>query len=497
MRGAVLYIYYEPGIGIEAPMKKACVVGFIVLLFFAASLAWPQTVRKPAFAGQFYEGDPLRLAAQINGFLGAVDRPPNPPDRILALIVPHAGYVYSGQTAAYGYKLVQGRTIDAVIIVAPSHRYAFNGGAVWAQGGFETPLGTAAVDEALAAEFIRETGYRSIPDAFAEEHSVEVQVPFIQTVLPNSKIVPVVLGGLNERDIRSLAVALAKLMSRPGVLVVASTDMSHYLPKDRANQVDSETASLIRGFKADALIRKLAAAENILCGGAGVAAVLLAGKKAGASEVRLLHYADSSEAGGPADGVVGYLAAAVIGGERPPDFSLSTNEKKELLGLARRAVETFVRSGKVLEYETKDPNLLAARGAFVTLKKSGGLRGCIGFIEPVFPLARAVIQAAVYAATEDPRFPAVGEKELGELEYEISVLTPLRRILDPKEVRVGTHGLVVAQGGRRGLLLPQVPVEEGWDRETFLRQACYKAGLPETAWQAGAEIFVFEAVVFH
>jgi len=478
-------------------MKRTWVAGFGVLLILATSLAWSQTVRKSVFAGQFYDGDPARLAAQINRFLGAVDRPPNPPDRILALIVPHAGYVYSGQTAAYGYRLVQGRNIDSVVIVAPSHRYAFNGGAVWAQGGFETPLGTAAVDEALASEIIRETGFRAIPEAFAEEHAVEVQVPFIQTVLPKSKIVPVVLGGLNERGLRSLANALANFMSRPGILVVASTDMSHYLPKDRANQVDSETASLIRGFKADALIRKLAEGENILCGGAGVAAVLLAGQKAGAVEARLLHYADSSEAGGPADGVVGYLAAAVIGGERPPDFSLSSNEKKELLGLARRAVETFVRSGKVLEYETKDPNLLAARGAFVTLKKSGGLRGCIGFLEPVFPLARAVIQAAVYAATEDPRFPAVGEKELAELEYEISVLSPLRRIPDPKEVRVGTHGLVIAQGGRRGLLLPQVPVEEGWDRETFLRQACYKAGLPETAWQTGAEIFVFEAIVFH
>jgi len=478
-------------------MKKAGMAGFGVLLFFATSLAWPQTIRKSVFAGQFYDGDPARLAAQINRFLGAVDRPPNPPDRILALIVPHAGYVYSGQTAAYGYRLVQGRNIDSVVIVAPSHRYAFNGGAVWAQGGFETPLGTAAVDEALASEIIRETGFRVIPEAFAEEHAVEVQVPFIQTVLPKSKIVPVVLGGLNERGLRSLANALANFMSRPGILVVASTDMSHYLPKDRANQVDSETASLIRGFKADALIRKLAEGENILCGGTGVAAVLLAAQKAEASEVRILHYADSSEAGGPADGVVGYLAAAVIGGERPPDFSLSSNEKKELLGLARRAVEAFVRSGKVLEYETKDPNLIAARGAFVTLKKSGGLRGCIGFIEPVFPLARAVIQAAVYAATEDPRFPTVGEIELGEIEYEISVLTPPRRIQDPKEVRVGKHGLVISQGGQRGLLLPQVPVEEGWDRETFLRQACYKAGLPETAWQTGAEIYVFEAIVFH
>lgn len=478
-------------------MKKACLFCFSLLLVLAPSLVWPQGVRKPVFADQFYEGDPSSLAGQIKTFLGAADLAPDPSLRVLALIVPHAGYVYSGQTAAYGYKFVAGQDIDSVVIIGPSHHYGFSGGSVWPQGGFETPLGTAAVDEGLAAELIRETGFRLIPEAFAQEHSVEVQVPFLQTVLPKAKIVPVVLGGLDQRGFRSLADALAKVMSRPRVLVIASTDMSHYLPKAEANEVDSETASLIRGFKTDALVRKLSEGANILCGGVGVAAVLLAAQKTGASEARLLHYADSSEAGTSTDAVVGYMAAAVIAGKRPPDFSLSSDEKKELLRLARTAVETSVRGGKVLEYETQDPNLLAERGAFVTLKKRGELRGCIGFIEPVFPLARAVIQAAVYAASEDPRFPPVGEKELDQLEYEISVLTPLRRIQDPREVRVGTHGLVIAQGGRRGLLLPQVPVEEGWDRETFLAEACYKAGLPETAWKTGAEIYVFEAIVFH
>jgi len=470
-------------------------LGFVGMALTVAVGA--QDIRKPVFAEQFYDGDATRLAAQIERCLDAADVGPQPAGRIPAIIVPHAGYVYSAPTAAFGYKLVRGKDIQSVIILAPSHRYGFRGGAVWPRGGFETPLGTAAVDEALAAEFLKETGYRDLPEAFAEEHAVEVQVPFLQIVLPEAKIVPVVLGGLDERGLRALGDDLAKFMARPGVLVVCSTDMSHYLPKAEANEVDSETASLLRGFRADALIRKLAEGANILCGGAGVAAVLLAAQKTGASEVRLLHYADSSDAGAPADGVVGYLAAAVVAGERSPAFSLSADEKKELLRLARLAVEASVRTGKAPEPETVNPNLLAARGAFVTLNKRGELRGCIGFVEPVLPLAKAVVQAAVYAASEDPRFPPVDESELGSLEYEISVLTPARRVLDPKEVRVGTHGLIIAQGGRRGLLLPQVPVEQGWDRDTFLRQACLKAGLPETAWKTGAEIFVFEAIVFH
>jgi hypothetical protein len=476
-------------------MKKAIVGTGFVLAALAAAVG-AQDIRKPVFAGQFYDGDPARLAAQIQRYLDAADIAPLQAGRIPAIIVPHAGYVYSGPTAAYGYKAVQGRAVASVIILAPSHRYGFRGGAVWPRGGFATPLGTAPVDEALAAEIIKDTGFRAIPEAFAEEHAVEVQVPFIQTALPKAKIVPVVLGGLDERGLRALGEDLAGYLVRPDVLLVCSTDMSHYLPKAEANAADSETAALIRGFRADALIRKLSEGANILCGGAGVAATLLGARKAGADEVRLLHYADSSDAGAPADGVVGYLAAAIIAGEREPEFRLSADEKKDLLGLARLAVEASVRTGKAPDAETANPNFAAARGAFVTLKKHGELRGCIGFVEPVLPLDKAVVQAAIYAATEDPRFPPVAESELGSLEYEISVLTPARRIMNPKDVRVGTHGLVIARGGRRGLLLPQVPVEQGWDRETFLRQACLKAGLPETAWKTDAEIYVFEAIVF-
>ena len=177
------------------------------------------------------------------------------------------------------------------------------------------------------------------------------------------------------------------------------------------------------------------------------------------------------------------------------DFALTAEDKKELLALARRAVELFVREGKVLDAATGRPNLRTPRGAFVTLSEGGALRGCIGFTEPVAPLAETVIRAGIYAATEDPRFRTVSAAELKDLEYEISVLTPLVKI-DPARVLVGKHGLVVAKDGRRGLLLPQVATEYRWSREEFLRQTCLKAGLPADAWRTGAEIYAFEAVVF-
>jgi AmmeMemoRadiSam system protein A len=151
----------------------------------------------------------------------------------------------------------------------------------------------------------------------------------------------------------------------------------------------------------------------------------------------------------------------------------------------------------VIDDRTGNPKFLAPRGVFVTLKKRGELRGCIGYIEPVAPLAQAVIETAIYAATRDPRFPPVNAEEARDLEYEISVLTPLKEISDPDLVQVGRHGIVISRGGQKGVLLPQVPVENGWDRNTFLEEGCLKAGLPADAWKKGAKISVFEAIVFH
>ncbi|HSA95754.1 MAG TPA: AmmeMemoRadiSam system protein A, partial [Acidobacteriota bacterium] len=280
------------------------------------------------------------------------------------------------------------------------------------------------------------------------------------------------------------------------VLIVASTDLSHYLPKARAEATDAETAELIRTMRTDVLIRKAEAGENVMCGGGGVAALLLYAEKAGRPKVEVLARADSSSFGGP---VVGYLAAAVLAGAAPAAgaFTLSEEAKADLLRLARSAVTDYLAKRSFVDDRTGRAELATPRGAFVTLTKRGELRGCIGFIEPVAPLGRAVIQAAIYAATEDPRFPAVRAAELKDLRFEISVLTPLREIKDAGEVKVGTHGLVVERDGQRGLLLPQVPVENHWDRVTFLEEGSLKAGLERDAWRRGAKLFVFEAIVFH
>jgi AmmeMemoRadiSam system protein B/AmmeMemoRadiSam system protein A len=477
-------------------MNKRTFVSLLVIGLAAALGARTQEVRKPAFAGAFYDADKAALAARIDAYLNAVRDLPAISAEVRALICPHAGYVYSGQTAAYAYRLVQGKPYETVIIIGTSHQYPLDGASIYLKGGFETPLGVVPVDEELAARIAKASGFSYIAEAHAKEHSVEVQVPFIQKVLPGAKIVPIVMGYPTRRNVYSLADGLAAAAGDKKVLIVASTDLSHYLSKAEANSVDAKTISLVRNINADTLINKCANGENIMCGGGGVAATLIALKKSGQPKVEVLRYSDSSETSGDEGHVVGYLAAAITVGQPAPEFSLSAEEKKELLRLARQAVQQYVVEKKVVAYETDDPNLLAERGAFVTLKKKGELRGCIGFIEPVASLCETIIQTAIYAATEDTRFTPVRPEELSDLEVEISVLTPLKKIDNPRVVQVGKHGLVIALGRNRGLLLPQVPVENNWDRETFLDQACVKAGLPPDAWKKGAEISVFEAIVF-
>ena len=478
-------------------MKKTAAL--LTILFFCLPLEAQTTdIKRAVFAGSFYQKDSGRLAADIDGFLGKARLLPEIRENILALIAPHAGYVYSGQTAAHAYAQVRGLPYETVVIIGPSHQVAFKGCSIYLKGGFETPLGIVRVDDKLAAAIVEASGFGFNPKAFAQEHSVEVQIPFIQRALPQAKIVPIVMGFQNAATIRGLAEALAKTCSPKKVLIVASTDLSHFLSKKEAEATDSRTSSLIQAFETGSLLKKIEAGENIMCGGGPVLAALFYSEKAGRPQVEILHRSDSSAYGGE-DEVVGYLAAAIYSPGNPPngEFSLSGEEKRALLELARSSVAEFISRGSIVDYSTESPALLSQRGVFVTLRTNRALRGCIGFIESPFPLYRAVIQAAIYAATRDTRFPPVREEELSSLEFEISVLTPLKEISNPLSIQVGKHGLVISKDEKRGLLLPQVPTENGWDRNVFLEQACLKAGLPPDSWEKGARIQVFEAIVFH
>jgi len=476
-------------------MKKNIAFAIGILIMLSVS-AWPQGIKKSLLAGtSWYPADPEELSRQIDYFLQNVKMDSLPTGLVSAIIVPHAGYVYSGQIAAYGYKLVQGKSFDQVVILSPSHRYGFEGCSIYLKGGYETPLGTAEVDEPLAKQISEATGFTYIARAHRDEHAVEIQVPFVQKVLPQAKIVPIVMGYPRKNTITSLANGLKKALAGKKALIIASTDLSHQLSKKDANARDQDTIAMIKDFKINTLIEKCERGENIMCGGGPVTTALLYAQNKATLEI--LKYADSSQVNRNESQVVGYLAAALVTNAPQKEFYLTEDEKKELLQLAHSTIELFVSENKIPEYKTKNTNLIEKKGAFVTLKKNGRLRGCIGFIEPRLPLYQSIMQTAIYAACRDARFLPVSQDELDELEVEISVLSPLQKISDPKLVMVGKHGLVIAKNGKKGLLLPQVPVENHWDQQTFLEQTCIKAGLPKDAWKTGADIFVFEAVIFH
>lgn len=471
-------------------------------------------VRKPAVAGSFYPRNPQTLRKDIESYIAAAP-PAAVEGRPLALIVPHAGYMYSGQIAAHGYKLIGGRGIRTVAVISPSHMEHFPFVSAFAGDAYETPLGRIPIDKetvsavAAAAPGLIRTSERGHvhTGSYRQEHALEVQLPFLQTVLGDFELVPIVMGDQGWELCSALGEALAPHVAREDFLIVASSDLSHFHEDDTAKSMDRVFCGLVENLDVRGLYDAVRRDKCEACGAGPVIASLIACSKSGAPSCRVLHRATSGDVTGERDSVVGYAAAVVLAQntgketnmneEKNRGAALTADEESYLLGLARRSVEASagVRAEAPLDMTTD--TLLEKRGAFVTLKIGGRLRGCIGMVEPRKPLKDTVAEMARAAAVGDPRFVPVGEDEIDSLDIEISVLTLLRRIRSRDEIVVGTHGLVVERGPHRGLLLPQVATEAEWDAETFLGYTCEKAGLPRNAWRdPETRIFVFSAQVF-
>ena len=485
----------------------ALVAAFVLVRPRGASSAESAKVRPAAVAGSFYPADPNELGKMVDGFLSKATPPPL--TDVVALVAPHAGYEYAGQVAAYSYVLLKGKKFDRVVVIAPSHFEAFGFSSVYDGAAYTTPLGQVPVDRAFAAKLatmsklIKLSGLGHTPTPDKPEHALEDQLPFLQRVLGQFQLVPIVMGDQSYENCRALGLALAKLVQGTNTLIVVSSDLSHYHPYDEAVKIDHKTLKAIEEWDYLSMARNFEQRVWEACGGGPIVAAMIASERLGASQAKVLKYANSGDTAGDKSRVVGYGAVAFVkspakAGASEAPFSLSQREKDELLKIARKSVETAVRDHKQYEASAAGFDALAQeRGAFVTLKEQGQLRGCIGYVAPVKPLSVTVRDVAMLAALRDTRFQPVSARELGALEYEISVLSPLRRVLDIKEIRVGQHGLIMKNGDIEGLLLPQVPVEEKWDRATFLEQTCNKAGLPRNCWQeADTDIFRFTALVF-
>ncbi len=501
-------------------IKKFILLFFIIFLTLIESNCDAQTagkrkekrmeeIREPAVAGMFYPDRPDVLSRDIKRYLDNAKKE-SIEGEIIALVVPHAGYMYSGQVASYAYKLIDGMDFSTVVVVAPSHRAMFKGASIYDRGGYRTPLGVVPVDIEIAKKIMeKEKRIQFLPEAHKEEHSLEVQIPFLQMVLKNFKLVPIVMEPYwSLETCQAVANAIVEAVRGRRVLLIASSDLSHYHSYNKAVEMDKIVLSHMERFDTEAINRDLSNGRCEACGGGPIIAIMLAGKSLGANKAKVIKYMNSGDVTGDRSRVVGYGATVFykmeggvekMKGDKKVgvDLGLNEEEKRILHQIAKTVIENKARGKPVPEFRIDSPLLKENRGAFVTIHKKGQLRGCIGYIEALKPLHKTIEEMAEAAAFRDPRFPPISEKELPELDIEISVLTPLRRIKDVNEIEVGKHGIYIKKGWYSGLLLPQVATEYGWDRETFLQHTCLKAGLPPNAWKdKDIEIYIFSADIF-
>ena len=494
-----------------ASLMASCLAFLVTAPVLHVRAGEGQKIRQPAVAGAFYPADPKELSQMIDDML-AKAAPPPVEGAILAAVAPHAGYPYSGPVAAWTYAALKGRKYSRVVVIAPSHYVAFGFTSVYDGDAYATPLGTVPVDKEFARRLVKMSPTIQLsdeghtPTAAGGEHAIEVELPWLQKVLGNFELVPIVMGDQSYESSRALGVALAKMIRAEGkngeTLVLASSDLSHYHPYDEAETIDHKTLHALADWDYFSMSRNFQARVWEACGGAPIVAAMIYAERMGANRAEVLKYANSGDTSGDHSRVVGYSADLFVksahADEAEAPFSLTAGEKSELLAIARKSVEYMIQNRE--PYAPLPPaseTLNREYGAFVTLTKNGDLRGCIGYTSPIKPLYVTVRDTATLAALRDPRFPQVTADELPQLSYEISVLSPLRRVGDIEQVEVGRDGLLMKNGDYEGLLLPQVPVEQKWDRLTFLEQTCRKAGMGLNCWKdEDTDIFRFTAVVF-
>jgi len=485
---------------------KAALLSLSLLCFSGTVFAQDmQGIKEADFSGTWYPQDEFKLRNLIKTYLKENSAFSLGSSKAIAIISPHAGINYSGPAAAAGFSAVQNQNIDTVIVAGFSHSKTYDGIAVFDAKGYKTPLGILYSDEELVKDITaadEKIFTASVP--FEQENSIELILPFIQTAFDNPKVLLLAMGAQSFENCQILGDALYEVLKeRKNFLIVASTDMSHYLPLPQAEKIDAYSAELITKMQPE-LLHSECSGKNRMCGLGAVVSVMIASKKLGADKAQIIKLSASSDK--PEDEVVGYLSAVFTKNNKESNKEpimeeeklLNEGQRKELLKLARDTIAVYLDKKEVLEATTQDPKLKEVMGVFVTLHKKGQLRGCIGNIVGQNPLYIGVRDMAIAAAAHDWRFSPVTQEELDNIDIEISVLSPLKKTTNPEEIVMGKHGVVVKKGSLSGVYLPQVAVETGWGREEFMNSLCtQKAGLPADSWKTGeCDIYTFTAEVF-
>jgi AmmeMemoRadiSam system protein B/AmmeMemoRadiSam system protein A len=440
----------------------------------------------------FYSNSPDKLREEVSLFL-KTSAGIKVKGKIRGLVSPHAGYVYSGGVAATGYRQID-PSIKTVFLLGSSHRTPLGAPSIPGVKAYQTPLGRVPLAK-LASILRNSPEFVSVADAHLEEHSLEVQLPFLQLTLKDFEIVPILI---NSSDPKALAETLVPHIS-DDTLVVASTDLSHYYSYETAVSLDRVCIGAITGSRFS---------DMPLCEACGKQAVLTLMHIAEIKGWRgvLLDYKNSGDTAGSKNRVVGYASIAFVEGKEKTNTmkeTLPAQDREALLRLARTTIEArLVEGAEVDRPRQVSPVFNEMRGCFVTLHKQGQLRGCIGTIEPTCSLIECVERNAKNAAFSDPRFPALSEKELKEIDVEISVLSvpEALRFKDGEDLKgqlePNVHGVILSRGMHRSTFLPQV-----WkqlpEKEKFLEHLCLKGGMSATAWQEPkTKVEVYTAEVF-
>ena len=417
-------------------------------------------IRQPVVAGQFYPASPSQLKEMIRGMVDdKVEK-----EEVIGLISPHAGYIFSGPVA--GATISRIKFKDTFIIIGPNHTGMGKPLSIMTEGVWKTPLGEVEIDSELAKQILATSSYLEEDyGAHQHEHSIEVQIPFLQYFKTDIRLVPIMLSYSTGATYKEIGKELAKAIKdlNKEVIIIASSDMTHYEPQESAQWKDAQAIEAILELNEDELLKRVDELRISMCGYAPAVSLISAAKELGAKRAELVRYQTSGDTTGDYSSVVGY-AGIIIKGMSP------------LARLAKRTVETFVKEGKIPEPEELTPEMKQKTGVFVSIHKFGQLRGCIGTFEPTQDnVAEETMTNAISSATRDPRFPPVTPDELGDLSYNVDVLTTPEPIdskdqLDPKK-----YGVIVEAGIRKGLLLPDL---EGVDTVDYqIEICCQKAGI--------------------
>lgn len=464
-------------------------------------------VRPATQANRFYDGNPQQLSHEVDSFLTLHNGSPMP-DNVAALIVPHAGYYYSGNVAASAYMTLNPeKPYQRIFLLGPSHHEWFDGASVNTEFDYyATPLGNVKVDRETAQQLVEaDTLFSYRKEAHNREHCLEVQLPFLQRRLDNvPPIIPIIISSNDFSHLKRIAEVLKPYFNEENLFVISS-DFSHYPSYEDAYEVDTKTGDAIASGDVEQFISAIesnaysgkANLATSACGEFPIITLMLMLDEH--YEIRHLMYQNSGDIDDHDHSrVVGYHSFAILRQQQSEeDFTLSEQEKQILKEIAFQSIKDSL-DGKSF-HKTLSPQLSSLKrkcGAFVSLHKHGQLRGCIGHFGEDFPLHEIVSEMARAAAFEDPRFTPLRSEELDDIDIEISVLTPMRRIQSLDEFQLHRHGIYIRKGYHSGTFLPQVADEVNWTKEEFVGHCSRdKAGLGWNGWR-DAELYVYEAIVF-